>query len=260
MKATGRIGASIVAVLALVFLPSAAEAFSWWKLDKLSGPKFQGVLLQLRAFCLPGDSDGQGDIRGAAVQESAQDPPQKEEPKEGEDGALEIPQDDRTVTVFAMVPGGVVHSFCGKTPRRRASLDVNVGWLRAERDVRFAGNHRIHAISAGPSFSFRANEVFEFGTAAHLAWFFSNGMRPFGKAMIEPIRVDVRFLKDSYRWDQNADPVWWQEAFFVRGGYVWFPKGFDDGDFGAPADGDNAVPYVGVEVDFDYIRRHFEWW
>lgn len=229
------------ALLALLALPSTADAFSWWKLDKLSGPEFQGSLLQMRLVCL--NSDGN---RFRVQREPTGQRISDREAKR-----------QKAVAPLSSPIGGI-YSFCPNAKnaaRRRASLDANLGWLRAERDPRFAGGHRIHAITLGPSFSFRANEVFEIGTAAHWAWFFSKGLKPSRELMLEPVRVDIRFLKDVYKWDATATPPWWQEAFILRAGFIWFPDEFEDGQFGAPLDGDQGVRYLGVFVDLDPIFR-----
>lgn len=209
-----RIAALLCTLGVLLVAPASARAQSWWKLNKLSGPEFQGIGAEVRIKCWAGPN------------------------------ATQVENEKRSGPIF---------SLCPKQPRRRHSVNVDAAWMFSKRDERFADGHQIYMTTLGGSVSTRPNEVIELGTGAHVAFFTSRGMdETVHKFLLEPIRLDLRPLQDAWKWDDTKRSAWWREGIVVRVGLLWFPTGFAAGELGPIEDGDTAVHYFGLYLDFGF--------
>ena len=129
----------LLAMMFPVLVPCSAAAFSWWDLDALSGPKFSGLVFEVRLFCI-----GEG-----------------KKPVISGLGA---------VLSLCDLPAG---------QRRRASLDLNLGLLKSEAHPLFAGGKSIDWTMLSVSYSVEVWGPFEVGVAVGNGWFSGDRDRQF---------------------------------------------------------------------------------
>ena len=211
--------------LSVVSTPAHAE-FSWDWLDYLSGPgRFRGPAVDVRLV-----------------------------------GFLEKPE------AKTLVVGGII-SACSFAPgeRRRSSIDLNFGFMRAAGNPQFADGKEIKLRTLEPSFSWHVWGPLEMGTGASVYWFSSEGFPSFSRVALEPIRFDLRPGRLDDLWHprtafKNTNNNWWQEVLVLKLGWVVIPSGFEPNDFHATADKARRIPseFVktwGVFIDAEPIIR-----
>lgn len=180
-----------------VFLSVGAtpvHAISWQWIAELSGPgPFRGWALDWRLVCLTDKA--------------------------------EKPVKITTVT-------GIIGSACSyeKGEHRRASIDLNFGFLRAKGDARFADGKEIRLTTLEPAFSWHVWGPVEAGTGVGVYWFSSESFTTVNRVMLEPVRVDLRPLRLN-----EAQHDWWREVLTLRFGWIVIPGGFEPNDFHAAA-------------------------
>jgi hypothetical protein len=210
--------------LFVVSSPAPARAMSWWALEKLTGPRFKGPVFDARIWCFT--------------------EPKKVETSTGT-GSTEA------------VPPGLVLSLCNlkRDERRRASVDVNVGWFHSQRDDQFADGKEIKLIMLESSFSAHVWGPFEAGFALGMSWFSSEGLQSFRKFTLEPVRIDLRPIQWSEK--KRETRTVWGEAIVVRVGLVSFPAGFEAAEFKYKRIPAEAVGYIGLFLDVEPLRQLF---
>lgn len=204
----------LCAVFLSVVSTPAHATYSWDWIDHLSGPgPFRGSVLDWRLVCL----------------------------KEGK-------------PVKIAIVGGIVGSACSyeKGEQRRASIDLNFGFLHAKGDARFADGKEIKLTTLEPTFSWRIWGPFEAGAGVGVYWFSAETFPSVSRVMLEPIRFDVRPLRLNFnnptKEFENEKNNWWQEILTLRAGWVVIPRGFEPNDFHAVSDAARRIPSEAVKT------------
>lgn len=204
--------------LSVVSAPAHA-AFSWDWIDQLSGPgPFYGPVFDWRLVCLTDNAEKPVKITTVA---------------------------------------GIVGSACSyeKGEKRRASIDLNFGFLHAKDDARFADGKEIKLTTLEPTFSWHIWGPFEAGAGVGVYWLSAETFPSVARVMLEPIRFDLRPLRLN---DTQHD--WWREVLTLRIGWVVIPSGFEPNDFNAAAGTARRIPSEvvrtwGVFIDGEPIIR-----
>jgi hypothetical protein len=198
--------------------PAPAWAVSWWALEKLSGPEFKGFVFDARIWC-------------------------SREPTDGEQSSI------RSM--------GLMVSLCNlkEGERRRASVDVNVGWFHSQRDQHFADGKEVKLIMLETAFSAHAWGPVEVGLAVGISWFSSEALESFRKFTLEPVRIDLRPIQ--WTEGRRRDKDLWGEAIVVRVGLLAFPAGFEAAEFKYKRIPAEAVWYGGLFLDAEPLLRRW---
>ena len=195
----------IVAVFLSVASTPAQAAFSWNWVDHLSGPgPFYGPVFDWRLVCLT---------------------------------------EKKPVKITTVA--GIIGSACSyeKGEQRRASIDLNFGFLHAKGDARFADGTEIKLTTLEPTFSWHIWGPFEAGVGAGVYWFSANTFPSVSRVMLEPIRVDIRPLRLK-----ESQHDWWAEVLVFRFGWVVIPGGFEPNDFRAAPGTARRIPSEAVRT------------
>jgi hypothetical protein len=198
-----------LSALFVVCRPASAAAVSWWRLEQLSGPRFDGYAFEARVWCLAEKGNDIEAVAGLAL------------------------------AICNLKDG----------QKRRASLDLNFGLFQADGDSRFAGGEAIKMILLEPSFSAHVWGPVEVGIAAGMSWFSSKGFESFRKFTLEPFRLDFRPLQWTERRRTNDKWYPLNEAIVIRTGWLVFPAGFEASEFKFERIPAEAVWYYGFFFD-----------
>ena len=156
--------------------------------------------------------------------------------------------------------GGLIYSACpiGKGQKRRASIDLGMGFLWAKDNPKYANGQRLSLTTLEPSFSWRVIEdpgwdFFDYGVGAGISWVSSVAFPAVRGSFLEPVRID--FHATTKMIGENYDR-WWLGIPVFRFGLLVFPAGHEPTAFAARADAAQRisrdwVKTVGIFVDLD---------
>lgn len=139
--------------------------------------------------------------------------------------------------LVAIASGGIFISLCSEEKIRLFGVEFGSTWMWTGRNDRFAGNESIALKTFTVGLSYRiprptSSDVIDLGTNVGVASFSSKGFNAFDTLTIEPF-VDLHFPSDSRLSTSKATRV--LSRFTLRTSYVFFPKGFEAGNFGPSA-------------------------
>ena len=181
--------------------PTPAQAF-WEFIEEWSGPgRFSGWTLDGRLFCFFTDGGQKPDTT-----------------------------DDTEGARF----GGLVYSACGlkANQKRRASIDLGMGFLWADKNPEYADRQRISLTILEPSFSWpvlaKSNnwDFFDYGVGAGIYWVSSVVFPAVRGTFLEPVRLDFH---------APTKAPWRYRIPVFRVGLLVFPAGHERAAF-APRD------------------------
>jgi hypothetical protein len=194
-----RFVAAVVCSVALqVIVPAPAQA--WWeRIEEWSGPgPFTGWTVDARLVCFG---------RGA-----------------GPDNQLETADDTKIAT------GGLVLSAC-RLEKRRAAIDLGMGFLKAKGSPLYAGGKEISLTILEPSFSWKVIEresldFFDYGVGAGIYWLSSEAFPSVRGSFLEPLRLDFHATTQM-----SGNGRWWAGIPVFRVGLLVFPAGHETAAF-----------------------------
>lgn len=158
----------------------------------------------------------------------------------------------REAARFSAAPG-IFISLCPSNRLRSFALEFGLTGLRTGGVPTYANNEAIGLATFTAGLSYRIplsvnSDIIDIGTNVGRAVFFAEGLRPVKRWTIEPfvdLHLPTRLRLQGSKWERLF------ARFSVRGGLVFFPRGFKPEDFealpGTPAiSGKEANPSVTV--------------
>jgi hypothetical protein len=147
--------------------------------------------------------------------------------------------------------GGIVYSACPiqKDQKRRAWIDLGMGFLWADHNPKYADGQRISLTTLEPSFSWRVIEnkdwdFFDYGVGAGIYWVSSVAFPAVRGTFLEPVRVDFHATTRMIGTDYKR---WWLGIPVFRAGLLVFPAGHETTAFA-------ARPDAAQRVSRDWVR------
>jgi hypothetical protein len=220
-------------------------ALAWWeKIEDWSGPgPFYGWTIDGRLVCF---------VLRPDLKVSVPDP---NDPK----ATITVPDPN-----LHTQSGGLVFSAC-RLPdkaKRRAWIDLGMGFLWKKDDPRFANGQRISLTTLEPSFSWQiiqkdSLDFIDYGIGAGIYWISSVAFPSVRGTFLEPVRLDFHATTDMSR-----DIGWWIRIPVFRAGLLVFPGGHDTTAFAARSDAARRisrdwVPTYGIFADLEPLLDHF---
>ena len=136
--------------------------------------------------------------------------------------------------LVAMTAGGIFVSLCPEDQQRSFAIEFGSSWLWTGANEQFADDHSIALKTFTVGLSYRlplppCGDVVDLGTNVGVASFSSKGFNAFDTLVVEPF-FDLHMPTKSRVSSSKAARA--LSRLTLRTSWVFFPKGFEAGDFG----------------------------